>query len=52
VLPVLPVVEGEIMALERDPAHLGDIGDHELEEEPDPDRIYEQAIEQRKERDE
>lgn len=40
------------MALERDPAHLGDIGDREPEEEPDPDRVYEQEIEQRKERDE
>ena len=40
------------MALERDPAHLGDIGDGEQEKEPDPDRIYEQEIEQRKERDE
>jgi len=40
------------MALERDPAHLGDTGDGELEVEPDPDRIYEQAMEQRKERDE
>lgn len=37
------------MALERDPAHLGDIGDSEPEPEPDPDRIYEQEIEQRKE---
>jgi hypothetical protein len=36
------------MALERDPAHLGDIGD----DEPDPDRVYEQEMEQRKERDE
>ncbi|GGI95009.1 hypothetical protein GCM10008995_01520 [Halobellus salinus] len=35
------------MALERDPAHPGDIGDNEPEEEPDPDRIYEQAIERR-----
>jgi hypothetical protein len=33
------------MALQRDPAHLGDIGDHEPEQEPEPDRIYEQAIE-------
>lgn len=33
------------MALERDPAHLGDIGDGEPEREPDPDRIYEQEIE-------
>ena len=33
------------MALERDPAHLGDIGDCEPEREPDPDRIYEQEIE-------
>jgi hypothetical protein len=40
------------MTLERDPTHLGDIGDHEPEQELDPDRIYEQAIEQRKERDE
>ncbi|WP_311172999.1 hypothetical protein [Halobellus ordinarius] len=40
------------MALERDPAHLGDIGDDEPEPEPDPDRVYEQEIEQRKERDE
>jgi len=40
------------MALQRDPAHLGDIGEGEREEEPDPDRVYEQEIEQRKERDE
>ena len=40
------------MALQRDPAHLGDIGDDEPEPEPDPDRVYEQEIEQRKERDE
>lgn len=40
------------MALERDPAHLGDIGDGEPEEETDPDRVYEQEIEQRKGRDE
>ena len=40
------------MALERDPAHLGDIGDGDPETEPDPDRVYEQEIEQRKERDE
>lgn len=37
------------MALERDPAHLGDIGDSEQGEEPDPDRIYEQAIERQME---
>lgn len=37
------------MALERDPAHLGDIGDSEPEPEPDPDRIYEREIERRKE---
>ena len=42
------------MTLERDPAHLGDIGDREPEEEPDPDpdRVYEREIEQRKEPDE
>lgn len=39
------------MALQRDPAHLGDIGDSEPEEEPNPDRIYEQEIEQREDRD-
>lgn len=37
------------MALHRDPAYLGDIGDDEPEDEPDPDRIYEQEIEQRME---
>jgi len=42
------------MALERDPAHLGDIGDDEpgREPDPDPDRVYEKEMEQRKERDE
>jgi hypothetical protein len=35
------------MALQRDPAHLGDIGDEDPELEPDPDRIYEQKMEQR-----
>ncbi|CAM2767721.1 hypothetical protein HASA104033_01905 [Halobacterium salinarum] len=34
------------MALERDPAHLGDIGDEDPEKEPDPDRVYEQEAEQ------
>jgi hypothetical protein len=33
------------MALERDPAHLGDIGDSEPEPEPNPERIYEQGAE-------
>jgi hypothetical protein len=46
---VLPVVGGAIVALERDPAHLGDIGDNESEEEPDSDQIYEQAIERQME---
>lgn len=40
------------MALQCDPPHLGDIGDGEQEEELNPDRMYEQEIEQRKERDE
>ena len=40
------------MALERDPAHLGDIGDHEPKREPDPDLAYERAMEQQRERDE
>jgi len=40
------------MTLERDTAHLGDIGDREPGPEPDPDRVYEQKIEQRKEHDE
>lgn len=40
------------MSLGRDPAHLGDIGEGKPKSEPDPDRIYEQEIEQRKERDE
>lgn len=35
------------MALECDPAHLGDIGDCEPEPEPDPDRYYEAEIERR-----
>ena len=35
------------MALQCDPTHLGDIGDEEPEDEPDPDRIYEQEIERR-----
>lgn len=35
------------MALQRDPAHLGDIGDNEPEKDPDPDRIYEQGVEHR-----
>jgi hypothetical protein len=38
------------MALQSDPAHLGDIGDEEPEEEPDPDRIYERQMDQRRER--
>lgn len=33
------------MALQCDPPHLGDIGDHEPEAEPDPDTIYEERIE-------
>jgi hypothetical protein len=37
------------MALERDPAHLGDIGDGEPEEEVDPDRVYEREIERQDE---
>jgi len=40
------------MGLQRDPAHLEDIGDGKPQIEPNPDRIYEQEIEQRKERDE
>lgn len=35
------------MALECDPPHLGDIGDHEPEREPDPDWYYEAEIERR-----
>jgi len=35
------------MALERDPAHLGDIDDGEPEPEPDPDRVYEREVERR-----
>jgi hypothetical protein len=38
------------MALQSDPAHLGDIGDEEPEPEPDPDRIYERQMDQRRER--
>lgn len=37
------------MALQRDPAHLGDTGDEEPEKEPNPDRIYEREIERRNE---
>ena len=37
------------MPLQCDPPHLGDIGDDEPEEEPDPDRVYEQEIERRRE---
>jgi len=37
------------MALERDPAHLGDIGDGDPTTEPDPDRVYEREIELRSE---
>ena len=37
------------MALERDPAHLGNIGDDEPEPKPDPDRIYERGIELQRE---
>lgn len=33
------------MSLERGPAHLGDIGDGEPEEESDPDRVSEKEIE-------
>lgn len=40
------------MALQSDPAHLGDIGDEEPKQEPDPDRIYERQMDQRRERDE
>jgi hypothetical protein len=40
------------MALERDPAHLGDIGDCEPEPEPEPDRVYERQMEKRIEDDE
>lgn len=39
------------MALQCDPTYLEDIGDREPEPEPDSDRIYEQEIERRKERD-
>lgn len=35
------------MALEADPPWLGDIGDHEPEADPDPDRVYEARIESR-----
>lgn len=35
------------MALRCDPPHLGDIGDGEPEEEPDPDRVYEREVEGR-----
>jgi hypothetical protein len=38
------------MALQSDPARLGDIGDEKPEEEPDPDRIYERQMEQRRRR--
>jgi hypothetical protein len=37
------------MALQRDPAHLGDIGNQEREPEPDPDQVYEQEMERRNE---
>jgi len=37
------------MALERDPAHLGDIGDEHPEQEPNPDRVYEQEAERERE---
>lgn len=37
------------MALQCDPPHLGDIGDHVPESEPDPDRSYEAEIERRME---
>lgn len=40
------------MALQCDPPYLGDIGDRKPKPEPDPDRIYEQEIQRRKERDE
>ncbi|MGB9965401.1 hypothetical protein [Halobacterium hubeiense] len=38
------------MALERDPAHLGDIGDEDPEQESDPDRVYEQEAEREREK--
>jgi hypothetical protein len=38
------------MALGRDPAHLGDIGDEHPEQEPEPDRVYEQEVERRYEK--
>lgn len=37
------------MALESDPAHLGDIGDREANREPDIDRIYERRIKRERE---
>lgn len=38
------------MALERDPPHLGDIGEREPEREPDPDRQYEKHAERMREK--
>jgi len=35
------------MTLQCDPPHLGDIGDGDLEEKPDPDRVYEREVERR-----
>ena len=32
------------MALQRDPPYLGDIGDEEPDEEPDPDYEYERRL--------
>lgn len=37
------------MALQCDPPWLGDIGDEEPDVEPDPDRVYEAAVERRRE---